>query len=80
MDLGSEPDTVQEIENNLSIANMDWEDFADGVDEDGVRRDHLLYGRAEDLPDRIARPHSRGAESRCPVSDPGPPTPRPATP
>lgn len=44
------PHTIQEIENNLSIANMDWEEFADGADEDGVRRRHMLYGRAEDLP------------------------------
>ncbi|MFI9649356.1 DUF6924 domain-containing protein [Streptomyces sp. NPDC052040] len=26
------------IENNLSIANMDWEEFADAADEDGVFR------------------------------------------
>ena len=26
------------VENNLSIANMDWEDFADAVDDDGVFR------------------------------------------
>ena len=26
------------VENNLSIANMDWEDFADNVDADGVHR------------------------------------------
>ncbi|MDT8912055.1 DUF6924 domain-containing protein [Amycolatopsis sp. PS_44_ISF1] len=43
------PHTVQNIENNLSIANMDWEDFADDVDDDGVLRVHTLYGRAEDL-------------------------------
>ncbi|MGF6888150.1 hypothetical protein ABIA39_006663 [Nocardia sp. GAS34] len=43
------PHTIQEIENNLSIANMDWEDFADGIDDDGVRREHMLYGRVEDL-------------------------------
>jgi hypothetical protein len=46
------PHTIQEIENNLSIANMDWDDFADDVDEDGVRRAHMLYGRVEDLPAR----------------------------
>ena len=43
------PHTIQEIENNLTIANMDWEDFADGVDADGVYRDHMLYGRVENL-------------------------------
>lgn len=32
------PRAVQSIENNLSIANMDFEDFADSVDEDGVFR------------------------------------------
>jgi hypothetical protein len=26
------------VENNLSLANMDWEDFAATVDEDGVFR------------------------------------------
>ena len=26
------------VENNLSIANMDWEEFADSVDDDGVFR------------------------------------------
>jgi hypothetical protein len=26
------------VENNLSIANMDWEDFAESVDADGVFR------------------------------------------
>ena len=29
---------VAAIENNLSIANMDFEEFADSVDEDGVFR------------------------------------------
>lgn len=43
------PHTIQEIENNLSSANMDGEEFADGVDEDGIRREHLLYGRVENL-------------------------------
>ena len=33
------PSQVQAIENNLSIANMDFEDFADSVDEDGIFRD-----------------------------------------
>jgi hypothetical protein len=32
------PSQIQVIENNLSIANMDWEDFADYVDDDGVFR------------------------------------------
>jgi len=32
------PATIQSIENNLSIANMDFEDFADSVDPDGVFR------------------------------------------
>ncbi|WP_329138980.1 hypothetical protein OG552_32185 [Streptomyces sp. NBC_01476] len=35
------PPAVQEVENNLSIANMDWEDFADSADEDGVVRPML---------------------------------------
>ncbi|MEV6235909.1 hypothetical protein [Lentzea sp. NPDC051838] len=43
------PHTIQEIENNLSIANMDWEEFAEGIDSDGVRREHMIYGRVEDL-------------------------------
>ena len=33
------PSTVQSIENNLSIANMDFAEFAGAVDEDGVFRD-----------------------------------------
>ena len=32
------PSTIQSIENNLSIANMDFEDFATSVDDDGVFR------------------------------------------
>jgi hypothetical protein len=32
------PTQVQSIENNLSIANMDYEEFADAVDEDGIFR------------------------------------------
>jgi len=32
------PSQIQGIENNLSIGNMDFEDFADSVDEDGVFR------------------------------------------
>ena len=32
------PSTIQMIENNLSIANMDFEDFADYVGPDGVFR------------------------------------------
>jgi hypothetical protein len=32
------PSRIQSIENNLSIANMDFFEFADNVDEDGVFR------------------------------------------
>jgi hypothetical protein len=32
------PAQIQGIENNLSIANMDFEEFADSVDGDGVFR------------------------------------------
>ena len=32
------PSRVQSIENNLSIANMDFEEFAEAVDEDGIFR------------------------------------------
>jgi hypothetical protein len=32
------PSQVQAIENNLSIANMDFEEFAEAVDPDGVFR------------------------------------------
>lgn len=32
------PTQIQGIENNLSIANMDFEEFADSVDADGVFR------------------------------------------
>ena len=32
------PSQIQSIENNLSIANMDFEEFADLVDEDGIFR------------------------------------------
>lgn len=32
------PSQIQSIENNLSVANMDFEEFADSVDEDGVFR------------------------------------------
>jgi hypothetical protein len=32
------PSQVQGIKNNLSIANMDFEEFAESVDEDGVFR------------------------------------------
>lgn len=32
------PSQVQGIENNLSIANMDFEEFADSVDQDGIFR------------------------------------------
>lgn len=33
------PSAIQSIENNLSIANMDFEEFADSVDADGIFRD-----------------------------------------
>ena len=32
------PAAVQSIENNLSLANMDFEEFAEAVDKDGVFR------------------------------------------
>ncbi len=32
------PQQIQGIENNLSIANMDFEEFADAVEEDGMFR------------------------------------------
>lgn len=32
------PSQIQGIENNLSIGNMDFEDFAEAVDEDGIFR------------------------------------------
>ena len=32
------PSQIQSIENNLSIANMDFEEFADSVDQDGIFR------------------------------------------
>ena len=32
------PSELWAVENNLNIANMDWEDFADEVDDDGVYR------------------------------------------
>ena len=32
------PSQIQGIENNLSIANMDFEEFAESVDQDGVFR------------------------------------------
>lgn len=46
IDLGSQPgnefravpSTVQSIENKLSISNMDFEEFAESVDRDGVFR------------------------------------------
>jgi hypothetical protein len=33
------PQQVQAIQNNLSLANMDYSDFATSVDDDGVFRD-----------------------------------------
>ena len=32
------PSQIQGVENNLSIANMDFEEFAEAVDEDGIFR------------------------------------------
>lgn len=32
------PSKIQSIENNLSIANMDFEEFAESIDEDGIFR------------------------------------------
>jgi hypothetical protein len=32
------PSQIQGIENNLSVANMDYDEFADSVDDDGVFR------------------------------------------
>jgi hypothetical protein len=32
------PPELWGVENNLNIANMDWEDFAGRVDESGVSR------------------------------------------
>lgn len=37
-DFRAVPKQIQGIENNLSIANMDFEDFADNVDQDGIFR------------------------------------------
>jgi hypothetical protein len=42
------PPAVREIENNLSLANMDWETFAGSTDDDGVVRpvlDEVTPGR-----------------------------------
>jgi len=33
-----QPSQVQRIENNLSISNIDLEEFAESVDEDGIFR------------------------------------------
>ena len=33
------PEAIQSIENNLSLANMDFEEFANCLDEDGIFRD-----------------------------------------
>lgn len=37
-ELRAVPAAVQSVENNLSIANMDFAEFADAVDEDGIFR------------------------------------------
>jgi hypothetical protein len=38
LEFRSIPSQIQGIENNLSIANMDFQEFADSVDRDGVFR------------------------------------------
>ncbi|MEK8173272.1 hypothetical protein NKH77_43500 [Streptomyces sp. M19] len=40
-DLPRHPLAVAEVECDLSLANMDWEDFADSTDDDGVFRPRL---------------------------------------
>jgi hypothetical protein len=32
------PSEIWSIDNNLNIANMDWEEFAGAADEDGIFR------------------------------------------
>ncbi|WP_426513485.1 DUF6924 domain-containing protein [Dactylosporangium sp. McL0621] len=32
------PSEMWSVQNNLSLANMDWEEFADSVDDDGILR------------------------------------------
>jgi hypothetical protein len=32
------PSEAWSVQNNLSIANMDWEEFADSTDDDGIFR------------------------------------------
>jgi hypothetical protein len=32
------PSEIQSIENNLSLANMDFEEFAESADKDGIFR------------------------------------------
>ena len=32
------PSEMWAVENNISLANMDWEDFTDNVDDDGIFR------------------------------------------
>jgi hypothetical protein len=32
------PSEMWSVQNNLSLANMDWEEFADNVDDDGIFR------------------------------------------
>ena len=38
-DFRAVPTSIQSIENNLSLANLDFRDFADAVDADGIFRD-----------------------------------------
>src|SRR5205823_1651099 len=48
------PPELRGIDNNLNIANMDWAEFADAVDENGVFRGLLRVPRA---PATAQRPH-----------------------
>ena len=38
-DFRATPTSIQAIENNLSLANLDFRDFAESVDADGIFRD-----------------------------------------
>ena len=37
------PSATQAVENNLSLANMDFEEFAEAVDGDGIFRDFFTH-------------------------------------
>jgi hypothetical protein len=58
------PTAVQSIENNLSIANMDFEDFAEAVDEDGVFRGFQETGPKERLGETVMSKALKCAERR----------------